>query len=211
MFIENQYYHIYNQGNNGRKLFFTDADYDLFRYKFMTYIIPFASLHAYCLMPNHYHIFIKVNTASIKRDIFINEVEKLQKKYLGTNQVSGRISQIRINPNYPTDITLSDSIAIIQRSYTRAINHKKNWSGSMFRCNFKINDGFKDEFLGVNEIEFYNDMNFIGICINYIHYNPVKDFLCKNPEDWEYSSAKFYKDNNCLTNGAINHLLEITI
>lgn len=28
--------------------------------------------------------------------------------------------------------------------------------------------------------------------IEYIHYNPVKDNLCLNAEDWKYSSAGFY-------------------
>ena len=28
--------------------------------------------------------------------------------------------------------------------------------------------------------------------IEYIHYNPVKKNLVKNPEDWNYSSAKYY-------------------
>jgi putative transposase len=30
--------------------------------------------------------------------------------------------------------------------------------------------------------------------VNYIHYNPVKAGLCTNPEDYHYSSAKFYYD-----------------
>ena len=29
---------------------------------------------------------------------------------------------------------------------------------------------------------------------DYIHYNPVKAGLCTNPEDYRYSSAKFYHD-----------------
>jgi hypothetical protein len=30
--------------------------------------------------------------------------------------------------------------------------------------------------------------------LNYIHYNPVKAGLCINPEDYYYSSARFYND-----------------
>jgi len=30
--------------------------------------------------------------------------------------------------------------------------------------------------------------------LEYIHYNPVKAGLCINPEDYYYSSAKFYHD-----------------
>ncbi len=34
--------------------------------------------------------------------------------------------------------------------------------------------------------------------IDYIHYNPVRKGLVENPEDWKYSSARFYlKNENC--------------
>ena len=32
--------------------------------------------------------------------------------------------------------------------------------------------------------------------LNYIHYNPVRAGLCINPEDYYYSSARFYYDGN---------------
>lgn len=30
--------------------------------------------------------------------------------------------------------------------------------------------------------------------LEYLHYNPVKAGLCQNPEDYYYSSARFYHD-----------------
>jgi len=30
--------------------------------------------------------------------------------------------------------------------------------------------------------------------LNYIHYNPVSAGMCANPEDYYYSSARFYYD-----------------
>ena len=33
--------------------------------------------------------------------------------------------------------------------------------------------------------------------LDYIHYNPVRAGLCINPEDYHYSSAKFYYDGTC--------------
>ena len=32
--------------------------------------------------------------------------------------------------------------------------------------------------------------------LEYIHYNPVKAGLCRLPEEYSYSSAKFYVDGN---------------
>jgi putative transposase len=41
-------------------------------------------------------------------------------------------------------------------------------------------------------IDLHNNEVFIQK-IEYIHYNPVKAGLCINPEDYKYSSAKFYE------------------
>ena len=38
------------------------------------------------------------------------------------------------------------------------------------------------------------------ICFNYIHYNPVKAGLVKNPEDWEFSSFNELKGKEILIN-----------
>ncbi len=45
----------------------------------------------------------------------------------------------------------------------------------------------------------YNDKT-LGVKINYIHNNPVKKGLVKNPEDWKYSSYRnyFFSDNRVI-------------
>ena len=44
-------------------------------------------------------------------------------------------------------------------------------------------------------IELSNETIFIQK-LEYIHYNPVRAGLCKLPEDYHYSSAKFYHDGS---------------
>jgi len=41
-------------------------------------------------------------------------------------------------------------------------------------------------------IDFFNEAVFIQK-LDYIHYNPVKAGLCPLPEEYYYSSAKFYE------------------
>ena len=36
--------------------------------------------------------------------------------------------------------------------------------------------------------------NPIAIGLEYLHYNPVKAGICENPENYYYSSARFYHD-----------------
>jgi putative DNA methylase len=45
-----------------------------------------------------------------------------------------------------------------------------------------------------------NSKHYVAV-VDYIENNPVKARLCKNPEDWPYSSAyfRFYLNRNLLT------------
>ena len=54
-------YHIYNRGNNHQKVFFKSSDYLLFLEKMAKYLTDYCSIYAYVLIPNHYHILLRVN------------------------------------------------------------------------------------------------------------------------------------------------------
>ncbi|MFH0865285.1 MAG: hypothetical protein V1904_03775 [Bacteroidota bacterium] len=55
-----QYYHIYNRGINSGKLFRKEKDYQHFLSLYSKYIDIVGDTLAYCLMPNHFHFFIKI-------------------------------------------------------------------------------------------------------------------------------------------------------
>lgn len=55
------YYHIYNQGNNKERIFFEDKNYLYFLELLKKYIAPLTEVYAYCLIPNHFHILLRVN------------------------------------------------------------------------------------------------------------------------------------------------------
>jgi REP element-mobilizing transposase RayT len=57
-FEAHQLYHAYNQGNNRQAIFHFDNDYDTFKSYLKQFILPFAEIIAYCLMPNHFHLLI---------------------------------------------------------------------------------------------------------------------------------------------------------
>lgn len=58
-------YHIYNQGNNRRKIFVNQENYFYFLTKVKTFIVPYADILAWCLMPNHFHFMVLVNKMEI--------------------------------------------------------------------------------------------------------------------------------------------------
>ncbi|RYG21777.1 MAG: transposase [Chitinophagaceae bacterium] len=58
---EGSYYHIYNRGNNRGIIFFQESDYVHFLNQFNNYLKSSVDIYVYCLMPNHFHFFIKIN------------------------------------------------------------------------------------------------------------------------------------------------------
>ena len=59
-FYKNTFHHIYNRGAFQKNIFYDKADYDYFLRKLKEYRDKYyLEILCYCLMPNHYHLFIK--------------------------------------------------------------------------------------------------------------------------------------------------------
>lgn len=59
-FEEEAIYHVYNRAISERKLFLHEKDYSYFLAKLKRFILPIAEVYAYCLLPNHFHLAIRV-------------------------------------------------------------------------------------------------------------------------------------------------------
>ena len=57
---KDQYYHVYNRGNNFEKIFFEDKNYHYFINKIDKCFAEKIDLIVYCLIPNHYHLLVLV-------------------------------------------------------------------------------------------------------------------------------------------------------
>ncbi|MDC7999587.1 hypothetical protein POV26_00900 [Aequorivita todarodis] len=53
-----QYYHIFNRGNNREDIFLEEKNY-YFLNLMKKYVVPIADVLAYCLLKNHFHLFIR--------------------------------------------------------------------------------------------------------------------------------------------------------
>ena len=164
-FEEGHIYHIFNRGNNSVKIFYKKENYLFFIKKIEKYILPYTGILAWCLMPTHFHLLIYV------RNVILGKQD------------------------------LNHSIGIMLRSYTRAIQNQESFTGSLFQQGTKAKclseiDSYKTSFQTVNGITVYpdlqNHLQYPVICFNYIHFNPVRDGLANQPEDWEFSSYSDY-------------------
>lgn len=136
-------YHVYNRGNNRQAIFFEPENYRYFLAQLDKYLSGSLSMLSYCLMPNHFHLLVRIKVKDGKPDVDQSKlVVKLFKDFF--------------------------------IAYAKAINKKYGRTGALFQSTFKR-----------KEID--NDYYFSWL-IQYIHYNPIKATLCKNFEDWKYSS-----------------------
>lgn len=108
------YYHIFNRGINGQKIFYTENNYNYFLKLLNKYLATYTSIVAYCLLPNHFHLIIKVN--DIIKGIPPNE---------GIIEESG------------IGIFISEQFRRMFIAYSMAINKQENRTGSLLDKNFK--------------------------------------------------------------------------
>ena len=162
--------HIYNRGNNKEKIFFDEEDYKAFLFRLALTLgfnqkelknenllnIPYSRirinsfgknqfrLHAFCLMPNHFHLLIE--------------------------QVG--------------NISISKLISKVCSSYSKYLNNKYNRVGHVFQ------DCFKAVLTESNPQLMWTS--------SYIHMNPVKDKMARDPSKYQWSSYNDYASNRNL-------------
>jgi len=159
-FESNHIYHIYNRGNNSQTIFFNRENYLFFLKKIKEYILPYADILAWCLMPNHFHLMVYMNCIEIESREQVSKDKFLIHKR-----------------------SINDSIAILLRSYTSAINNEQDRTGSLFQhrtksvCLTEINGvspaWFQTKYGAIINI-IDPEKEYPQVCFNYIHQNPVK-------------------------------------
>ena len=61
--VAGQYYHVYNRGVNRQQIFSDKDNYDFLLRRIRQFLLDYElTFIAYCLMPNHYHFLIRVDS-----------------------------------------------------------------------------------------------------------------------------------------------------
>ncbi|MEQ9092337.1 MAG: hypothetical protein RIE52_14690 [Balneola sp.] len=157
-------YHIWTHANGNENLFRCDENFRYFLRRYQHYVHPVVETFAYCLMPNHLHLMVRVR----KEDEILEFVRKKKDKpnLRGLEDLGGFSRAI------------SQQFSNLFNSYTKAYNKKYNRKGSLFTPNFNRKLIDSDEY-------------FVRL-IAYIHNNPVHHGFVKTPNNWSFSSWHSY-------------------
>ena len=152
------YYHLFNHAVGSELLFRNEENYSFFLQKLKKHLTLVADLLSYNLLPNHYHLFLKV-----KQEDDLKEAYKT------------------IHPTKQNELTIEQMPAFVlqqignfQNSYSKSYNKVFSRMGRLF-------------IESVKRREIITESNYTKI-IHYVHANAVHHGICKRIEDWPHSS-----------------------
>ena len=145
-----RFYHVYNRGNNSDTIFYNKGNYAYFLRKYDEYLSDFVETYCFCLLPNHFHLLVRV------KENLTNPARVLNLESDATFLKGG--------------ITVSEQFRRFFTGYSMAINKQQNRHGSLFEKPFKR--------IEVNSIQYLQNIVFYihanpqlhGFTNDYINY-----------------------------------------
>jgi REP element-mobilizing transposase RayT len=164
-FQPDTYYHVYNHAIGHENLFRNTGNYHYFLKKYAEYLYPVCQTYAYCLMPNHFHLLIKIRSSE-ELIAFHIENERRKGKEINEDDISSKTLDFHK--------TVMLQFQHFLNGYAQAINKQFSRKGGLFLNHLK-------------RIVVPTDSYFTSL-IHYIHFNPVHHGFCKDLRDWQHSS-----------------------
>jgi len=108
-------YHIYNHAVGESNIFKSEDNYYFFLEKYMQYISPYVDTFAYCLLPNHFHLAVR-----------IKELQQLQQLSKSSKLLESSVSNF-----------LSKQFSNFFSCYTQSFNKQQIRRGGLFEQKFR--------------------------------------------------------------------------
>lgn len=187
-------YHIFNHANGFENVFCREENFLYFLEKYWLYISPVAETYAYCLMPNHFHVVVRIRKRQVIETLF--QSKNFGKVLNSSKKNFGKVEKEMIPINY-SDINfskveeISDSViekyiskqfANLFSCYTQSFNKVYHRKGSLFIKNFKRE-------------QIFDKQHFLNVVI-YTHRNPIHHGFRKEYDAWDFSSYNEIVEGN---------------
>ena len=111
--FENAVYHIITRGNRKGKIFYSDEDKLIFQKKMNKTFLKYSFIcYAYCLLDNHYHLFLKTPNANLSQGMHY-----LNTSYANYFSAKYRLYGPLFQGRYKSVLVEQDQYALILSSY----------------------------------------------------------------------------------------------
>jgi REP element-mobilizing transposase RayT len=168
--LPNNSYHIFNHANGFENVFREDENYRYFLEKYKVYITPIAETYAYCLLPNHFHLVIRIRNREVIEELIRNKKNTDSIKNLSKSPIIEKV----VIADEEIEGFLSKQFANLFSSYAQSFNKMYKRMGSLFIKNFR-----REPIL--------NKQHFINAII-YTHRNPIHHGFYTHYFGWGYTS-----------------------
>ena len=155
-------YHIFNHANGFENIFTVDDNYRFYLDKYQQYILPIAETYAYCLLPNHFHLVVRIRRKEVIEEVYRNFKSTNFSKVPNFGKVENS-GKVEITDNIIEQF-ISKQFANLFSCYTQSFNKVNKRRGPLFLKNFRR-----------EPIE--NKAYFLNAVI-YTHRNPVHHAFC---------------------------------
>ncbi|HMP14492.1 MAG TPA: hypothetical protein PKD70_11470 [Saprospiraceae bacterium] len=196
------WYHIFNRGNGGQRIFFRNENYRFFLARYAHYMNSYWDTYAYCLLPNHFHIAIRAKSiadilAAAMQDFTVVDrtfVRAVREDLPNLEDLANLAEGTLDLRNLADFVNLaSDHAALRQRlaawivrerfrrfllSYAKAINQQQGRSGSLLQKIFRRRA--------------ITTEGHLTTLIAYIHRNPLHHGITPDWEQYPWSSYRSF-------------------
>jgi hypothetical protein len=159
-----KFYHIFNRGNNSENIFFNEGNYKFFLRRYNEALSHLVETYAFCLLPNHFHLLIRVKDLPTKA-LHLQDAKLLA----STPQPFLQDAKLLTTPPTP-----SQAFHRFFTSYSKAINKQQDRHGSLFENPFKR--------IEVDSPDYFTNLVF------YIHANPQLHGIVNDFRNYTWSS-----------------------
>ncbi len=92
--LPDNFYHLYNRGNNNSLIFYNENNYYYFLERYAYYMKAYLETYGYCLLSNHFHLLVKVKPQGEILQTGVKDFMNVSKNFFQNNYPSVRLNEL---------------------------------------------------------------------------------------------------------------------